>query len=51
MVRVMEQMLVLLLALELFYEICSCAKKFLRVGDEIGYLCFCLQSATAFWNS
>jgi hypothetical protein len=48
MVRVMEQTLVLLLALELFYVICSCARKSLCVGDEISHLHSCLLSAAVF---
>ena len=49
MVRVLEQTLVLVL--ELFYEICSCALESVHVGDEIGHLRFCLQSAAVSWNS
>ena len=51
MVRVLEQTLVLVLVLELFYEICSCALESVHVGDEIGHLRFCLQSAAVSWNS
>lgn len=53
MVRVLDQtlVLVLVLVLELFYEICSCALESVHVGDEIGHLRFCLQSAAVSWNS
>lgn len=50
-VRVVGQTLAIVMVLELFYEIGSCARECAHVGDETGHLHFCLQSAAVFWNS